>query len=132
MNQKQHGDSVSVYLRQMSRFRLLTREEEISLAEQAEAGERKVLSAILQTPTGADEVLQLAASPANGGGGDGANGAEKPLEEETLDAERQRRRRRELLAAATKLSKEVDRLKRARNMQRRATPSTRELAVLKR
>src|SRR5687767_1375013 len=96
MIQEKHGDSVSLYLRQMSRFRLLTREEEISLAKQAEAGERKVLLAILQTSSGAGEVLQLAANLANGTGGAGANGVETPMEDVTLDGEEQRRRRRML------------------------------------
>jgi DNA-directed RNA polymerase sigma subunit (sigma70/sigma32) len=132
MIQEKHGDSVSLYLRQMSRFRLLTREEEISLAKQAEAGERKVLLAILQTSSGAGEVLQLAANLVNGTGGAGANAVETPMEDVTLDGEDQRRRRRMLLAAATGFLKKAERLKRDRIEQRRATASPRELAVLER
>jgi RNA polymerase primary sigma factor len=132
MIEQPHGDSVSVYLRQMSRFPLLTRAEEVSLAAQAEAGDRQVLSAMLQTRAGASEVLQLAARLVDVSGEAGTNSDDLAHGAAQLDQEEQRRRRRELLAAATRLWERADRLKRARNKQRRGTPSSRELAVRER
>jgi RNA polymerase primary sigma factor len=131
MSQEEHGDSVSLYLRQMSRFRLLTRDEEISLAKRIEAGERKVLSAILLTPAGAGKVMQLAAELADSTEEE-ATTSDATLGGELRDDEEQRHRRRELLPGAVQLLKQADRLRQARTKRQRSTPSADERAVLKR
>jgi RNA polymerase sigma factor (sigma-70 family) len=123
------GDAVGLYLRQMSCFRLLTREEEIELAMQAEDGDRKVLGAILQTPHGVHEILSLGAALANGAGSAPANSDDVPSDARQLDEEEERRRLHGLLATATDFCKKADRLRRARKTRRDAPPTARELAL---
>jgi len=122
------GDSVGLYLRQMSCFRLLSREEEISLAMQAEDGDRKVLAAILRTPDGTRDILSLGAGLANGVRGALSMTADMPDTVVQLDAEEERRRLHGLLATVKDFCKKADRLKRARTSRRAATPTARELA----
>jgi RNA polymerase primary sigma factor len=124
------GDSVGLYLRQMSCFRLLTREEEVSFAMQAEAGDRKVLAAILRTHAGTSQILNLGAALANGAGVS-ANADDLPQDGGLPDDdEEERRRLHGLVATATQCCKKVDRLKRARLARLGASPSARELAAL--
>ena len=122
------GDSVGLYLRQMSCFRLLSREEEISLAMQAEDGDRKVLAAILRTPDGTRDILSLGAGLANGVRGALSMTADMPDAVVQLDVEEERRRLHGLLATVKDFCKKADRLKRARRTRRTATTSARELA----
>ena len=123
------ADSVGLYLRQMSCFPLLTREEEIALAKQAEAGERRILGAILRTPAGAREILRVGARVANGAaraptmGGDTANDVGRLDEEEAM------RRVRELLGTAASLSKKANRLRQARKTKSGAAPSELEITT---
>src|SRR5215468_8810761 len=56
-----------VYLRDMGTVAVLTRDEEVALAQQVEQGERAVLAAILRSPVALDEVLKLAAGLRAGG-----------------------------------------------------------------
>lgn len=53
-------DSLRSYFDQMGRVPLLTREGEVELAKRIEVGEHAVLGAILQCPTGVEEIAQLA------------------------------------------------------------------------
>ena len=115
------GDSVGLYLRQMSCFRLLSREEEISLAMQAEDGDRKVLAAILRTPDGTRDILSLGAGLANGVRGALSMTADMPDAVVQLDAEEERRRLHALLATVKDFCKKADRLKRARRTRRGAS-----------
>jgi RNA polymerase primary sigma factor len=126
------GDSVSLYLRQMSRFPLLSREEEIALAAQAEAGERQVLCAVLQTSAGAREFLRLAESMATETVSAPASADELAQDGAVVDDEEQIRRRRELLAAATDFANKAERLKKARAKRQGSAPSARELAMTER
>jgi len=123
------GDSVGLYLRQMSGFRLLTREEEVSLAMQVEAGERKVLGAILRTQAGTRELLRLGEKLANGAAPPVVHADDLPHEGGQLDDEEERRRLRALLATAVDLSKKADRLKRGRKTRRGASLTAAERAT---
>ena len=52
-------DSLRLYLQQMARVPLLTREGEVELAKRIELGEHAVLGAILGCPSGVEEIAQL-------------------------------------------------------------------------
>jgi RNA polymerase primary sigma factor len=52
-------DPVKMYLREMGLVSLLTREGEVEIARRIEAGEEEVISAILETPLGLEEILSL-------------------------------------------------------------------------
>jgi RNA polymerase primary sigma factor len=52
-------DSLRLYLRQMGRVPLLTRDGEIELAKRIEMGEHAILTAVLQCAKGVDEVARL-------------------------------------------------------------------------
>ena len=54
------ADSIRMYLRDMGALRLLTRDEEVSLATQMEDGERAVLRAVLASGTPARRTLATA------------------------------------------------------------------------
>ena len=54
------SDLVRVYLAEMSRVPLLTREQEVALATQIERGHRTVMVAISHTPTLVEQVMRLA------------------------------------------------------------------------
>jgi len=56
-----------VYLRDMGTVAVLTRHEEVALAQQIERGERAVLTAVLRSPIALDELLRLAAGLRHGG-----------------------------------------------------------------
>ena len=55
------GDVVRMYLAEMSRVPLLTREKEVALAKQIERGHRTVMVAISHTPSLVQQVMRLAA-----------------------------------------------------------------------
>jgi RNA polymerase primary sigma factor len=56
-----------VYLRDMGTVAILTRDEEVALAQQIERGERAVLAAILRSSIAIEEVLRLTAALRTGG-----------------------------------------------------------------
>ncbi|MGE3388066.1 MAG: RNA polymerase sigma factor RpoD [Bdellovibrionales bacterium] len=53
------NDPVRVYLRKMGSVSLLTREGEVEIARRIEAGEREIVRAILMSPIGTYEIVQL-------------------------------------------------------------------------
>lgn len=53
------NDPVRLYLRKMGSVSLLTREGEVEIARRIEAGEREILRAILMSPYGCWEIIQL-------------------------------------------------------------------------
>ncbi len=53
------NDPVRLYLRKMGSVSLLTREGEVEIARRIEAGEREILRAILMSPYGCFEIIQL-------------------------------------------------------------------------
>ena len=52
-------DPVKMYLREMGLVSLLTREGEVEIAKRIEEGEKEVIEAILETPMGVQEILDL-------------------------------------------------------------------------
>ena len=52
-------DPVKMYLREMGLVSLLTREGEVEIAKRIEAGEQEVISAILETTIGMEDILGL-------------------------------------------------------------------------
>lgn len=59
-------DPVKVYLREMGGTTLLSREGEIQIAKEIEAGEQEVLRALVETKIGADYLINLGAEIENG------------------------------------------------------------------
>ncbi len=53
------SDPVRLYLRKMGSVSLLTREGEVEIAKRIEQGERKIVRAILMSPMGTSEIIQL-------------------------------------------------------------------------
>ena len=53
------NDPVRLYLRKMGSVSLLTREGEVQIAQRIEAGERQIVRAILTSPVGTREIIQL-------------------------------------------------------------------------
>lgn len=53
------NDPVRLYLRKMGSVSLLTREGEVAIATRIEQGERKIVRAILMSPIGTNEIIQL-------------------------------------------------------------------------
>jgi RNA polymerase primary sigma factor len=53
------NDPVRLYLRKMGSVSLLTREGEVEIAKRIEQGERKIVRAILMSPMGTSEIIQL-------------------------------------------------------------------------
>lgn len=53
------NDPVRLYLRKMGSVSLLTREGEVHIAKRIEEGERKIVKAILFSPMGTEEIIQL-------------------------------------------------------------------------
>ena len=60
------NDPVRVYLRKMGSVSLLTREGEVEIARRIEAGEREIVRAILMSPIGTYEIVQLGQRLAEG------------------------------------------------------------------
>lgn len=54
-----NNDPVRLYLRKMGSVSLLTREGEVEIARRIEAGEREIVRAILMSPIGTNEIIQL-------------------------------------------------------------------------
>jgi RNA polymerase primary sigma factor len=52
-------DPVKMYLREMGLVSLLTREGEVEIAKRIEAGEEEMIAAILDSPVGVEEILNL-------------------------------------------------------------------------
>ena len=65
------NDPVTRYLREIGRFDLLTAEREIEIARQIESGERKILRAMLRSPTVLDYMIDLARQIEGGQGAAG-------------------------------------------------------------
>jgi RNA polymerase primary sigma factor len=55
------SDPVRLYLREMSNFRLLSREQEVEIAKRIEAGENQVEEEILRSPVALDLVIETSA-----------------------------------------------------------------------
>jgi RNA polymerase primary sigma factor len=53
------NDPVRLYLRKMGSVSLLTREGEVEIAQRIEKGEREIVRAILMSPVGAEEIINL-------------------------------------------------------------------------
>jgi len=53
-------DPVKMYLREMGLVSLLSREDEVEIAKQIEAGEQEVLQAVLQSTVGTEKIIGLA------------------------------------------------------------------------
>ena len=53
------NDPVRLYLRKMGSVSLLTREGEVQIAQRIESGERQIVRAILTSPVGTREIIQL-------------------------------------------------------------------------
>ena len=53
------NDPVRMYLRKMGSVSLLTREGEVEIAKRIEAGERRVLQVVLDSPVAIEEILEL-------------------------------------------------------------------------
>ncbi len=53
------NDPVRLYLRKMGSVSLLTREGEVAIARRIEDGERQILGAILRSPYGTEEIIEL-------------------------------------------------------------------------
>jgi RNA polymerase primary sigma factor len=53
-------DPVKMYLREMGLVSLLSREDEVEIAKQIEAGEQEVLKAVVQSATGVERIIRLA------------------------------------------------------------------------
>jgi len=60
------SNPLRVYLRDMGTVAVLTRSEEVALAQQVERGERAVLAAVLRSSLAVDEVVRLAAGLRSG------------------------------------------------------------------
>ncbi len=60
------SDPVRLYLRKMGSVSLLTREGEVEIARRIEKGEREIVRAILLSPVGTTEIIQLGARLAAG------------------------------------------------------------------
>lgn len=60
------NDPVRLYLRKMGSVSLLTREGEVEIAKRIEQGERKIVRAILMSPMGTAEIIQLGERVAEG------------------------------------------------------------------
>ena len=52
-------DPVLMYLREMGSVRLLTREEEIEIAQRIEEGKKEVIEAVLASPLTIKEIVQF-------------------------------------------------------------------------
>lgn len=59
-------DPVKMYLREMGLVSLLSREDEVEIAKQIEAGEQEVLQALLQSTVGTEKIIELAEPLAKG------------------------------------------------------------------
>jgi RNA polymerase primary sigma factor len=59
-------DPVKMYLREMGLVSLLSREDEVEIAKQIEAGEQEVLQALLQSTVGTEKIIGLADPLAKG------------------------------------------------------------------
>jgi RNA polymerase primary sigma factor len=59
-------DPLRLYLREMARYSLLNREEEVNLAKQIEFGEAEVLNALIKTPAGRASLLEVREKLARG------------------------------------------------------------------
>lgn len=53
-------DPVKMYLREMGLVSLLSREDEVEIAKQIEAGEQEVLNTLVQSTVGAEKIIRLA------------------------------------------------------------------------
>lgn len=60
------NDPVRLYLRKMGSVSLLTREGEVEIARRIEQGEREIVRAILMSPIGTNEIIQLGVRLAEG------------------------------------------------------------------
>ncbi len=82
-------DPVKMYLKEMGMVSLLTREGEIEIAKRIQEGTREMIAALLETPRGRQELLQVAQQMAEGK----VHNSDEPgelLEEEELDQGRDR------------------------------------------
>jgi RNA polymerase primary sigma factor len=110
--QSEYGaDSVHAYLRDMSSLRLLTREEEVELAMQAEQGERAVLTAILRSSVGVREILRFGPALERGDIRAASIVGETPDDGGVFDENETRERVLRLLETAARLHRKIERLR---------------------
>ena len=82
-------DPVKMYLKEMGMVSLLTREGEIEIAKRIQEGTREMIAALLEIPSGRQELLQVARQMAEGKV-QGPDEAGELLEEEELEQGRDR------------------------------------------
>jgi RNA polymerase primary sigma factor len=107
------SDSVRAYLRDMGSLQLLTREEEVALAEQMEQGERAVLGAISRSPIGVREILKIGPALESGALQAAAILRDITDEGEAFEEGKARQRVLRLLGTAARLHKKRERLRKA-------------------
>jgi RNA polymerase primary sigma factor len=99
----------------MGTLRLLTREEEVELAKQAEDGERAILGAILRSEVGAREILGIRAALQSGAARAATLVRDANDDAATFDEDVARRRLLRLLSTADRHRKAAEQLRRDRN-----------------
>jgi RNA polymerase primary sigma factor len=107
------GDAVRAYLRAMGASPLLTREEEVDLAKQAEDSERSVLGAIVRSAVGAREILRIGAA-LESGAIRAATLVRDAVDDGTFDEDLARRRLLRLMSTAARHRKAAERLRQDR------------------
>ena len=100
------SDPVRLYLREMSNFQLLSREQEVEIAKRIEAGEDEVEEEVLRSPVTLDFVIEMGAR-VEAGEGDLRDIFEENQEPADEDEERgpeaDEKQRKKLFTATTKL-----------------------------
>jgi RNA polymerase primary sigma factor len=100
-------------MRQMGSVRLLTREEEVELAQEAEQGERAILGALLDSPMAIQEILRLGVALKNGTVR-AKTVVDTGEEDEPLEDGEAERRMLPLFAKVARLSRRADRGRQSR------------------
>ena len=100
------SDPVRLYLREMSNFQLLSREQEVDIAKRIEAGENEVEEEVLRSPVTLEFVIEMGARVEAGEGDlrDIFEGNQEPAgDDEERGPEADEKQLKKLLTATTKL-----------------------------